>query len=72
MPDKFESRERLAQKIDWEGGNWSALEYGITADMMPEGDTELEEAWRTLQETFAAAEAAWKVVDALLPEGWEG
>ncbi len=68
MSDKYESREAVADKIAWEGGNWEALEYGIRAKDMPEGDTELAEAWQKLDEAYAATEAAWSTVEALLPE----
>lgn len=69
---KFESREALAQKIGWEGGLDMAMDYGITTEMLPEGDTELLEAWTPMQEAWDAyAEAAVKV-RALLPEDFEG
>lgn len=65
---RFESREALAGKIAWEGGNWAALEYGIDADDMPEGDEELTAAWAALDQAFKQAGDAWDVVEALLPE----
>ena len=65
---RFENRERLAQKIAWEGGLDMAMDYGITTEMLPEGDTELLEAWAPMQEAWDAyAEAAVKVRE-LLPE----
>lgn len=58
MSDRFEDREALAAKIEWEGGVLEALDYGITTEMMPEGDTELAGAWAKL-------EAAWKQLSPL-------
>ena len=58
MADRFESRAALAGKIEWEGGLMEALDYGITAGHMPEGDAELTAAW-------GALEAAFKVMDPL-------
>jgi hypothetical protein len=52
---RFANREELAAKIEWEGGFPDALDYGIKAADMPEGDTELAEAW-------SALEAAWNAV----------
>jgi hypothetical protein len=67
VSDRYQDRQTLADKIAWEGGNWDALEYGIRASQMPEGDTELEAAWAVLDAAFAEAEAAWERVSALLP-----
>lgn len=53
---RFENREELAGKIDWEGGLWSALEYGIRAADLPEGDLELLDAWIELQSHFDSAQ----------------
>ena len=58
MSDRFKSRDDLAGKIEWEGGVIESLDYGITTDMMPEGDAELTEAWGKL-------EAAWKQLSPL-------
>ena len=58
MSDRFTSREHLAAKIEWEGGILEALDYGIRTGDMPEGDTELAEAWEKL-------EAAWKQLNPL-------
>jgi hypothetical protein len=68
MSDRYEDRQAVADKIAWEGGNWSALEYGIHASAMPEGDIELEAAWAALDSAFVEAEHAWQRVRALLPE----
>ena len=57
MSERFESREALAAKVSWEGGIYEALDYGIRADEMPEGDEELTAAWTAMQEAFAAFEA---------------
>lgn len=68
QPERFESRAALAAKIDWEGGIHEAVDYGITVDMMPEGDDVLAEAWRELASAYAQFDAAASVVSGLLPE----
>ncbi len=50
--DRFTSREDLAAKIEWEGGILEAVDYGITTEMMPEGDAELTEAWNKLATAY--------------------
>lgn len=42
----------LAQKIRWEGGLWSALEYGIKPDDI--ADPELAALWRDLEKGYRA------------------
>lgn len=63
---RFENREELAGKIDWEGGLWSALEYGISAEDMPEGDSDLMEAWAELERHWKAASKAANVIYEML------
>ncbi|MGV2385396.1 MAG UNVERIFIED_CONTAM: hypothetical protein LOD86_09040, partial [Thermobifida fusca] len=56
----YQTREQVAEKVDWEGGIPEALEYGLTVDDMPAGDEELRAAWGRLEaahQPFAAAEA---------------
>lgn len=67
MPEQT-TRADIAAKIDWEGGIWDALEYGLKTDDMPDGDTELRSAWADLRSAFAVAEEAAGRVDALLPD----
>lgn len=38
----------LAQKIRWEGGLWSALDYGIKAEDIE--DPSLSDLWRRLED----------------------
>lgn len=40
----------LAQKVRWEGGLWSALEYGITADDI--ANPELAALWARLERSY--------------------
>lgn len=68
QPDRFESRAALAGKIEWEGGLMEALDYGITTEMMPEGDTELTEAWSKLEASFKETAKLAEVVTKLLPD----
>jgi hypothetical protein len=68
MSDRFESRAALAGKIEWEGGLMDALDYGITTEMMPEGDAELTGAWSKLEASFKATAKLADVVQGLLPD----
>ena len=65
---RFESREELAGKIMWEGGIAQSLEYGIKASDMPEGDSELEQAWLVMQHAWDLFESRSQEVMELLPE----
>jgi hypothetical protein len=51
VSETYTSRVDLAAKVDWEGGIFGALEYGITSDMMP--DEELREYWADLERRYA-------------------
>lgn len=50
------SYDELLGKIEWEGGIEGALEYGITADMVPEP---LKARWEALQESYRAFQDIW-------------
>jgi hypothetical protein len=69
MSNRFESRTDLAAKIEWEGGIRDALDYGIHAADMPEGDEELTAAWSALEAAHKALQPLEKAVEDLLPEG---
>ena len=66
MSDRFGSRAALRGKIDWEGGIIEALDYGIDTHDMPEGDTELAEAWGKLATAYRALAPLTDAVDKLL------
>lgn len=68
MSDRFADRAAVAGNIAWEGGIWGALEYGIKAEDMPEGDPVLQARWANLRDAFKQAQLAWKEVQELLPE----
>jgi hypothetical protein len=68
MSDRFKSRAALAGKIEWEGGLMESLDYGITTQMMPEGDTELTGAWAKLEVSFREASRLADAVEKLLAE----
>ncbi len=40
---KYKTRDDVAAKVEWEGGLFDAMEYGIDVDDMP--DEELRIAW---------------------------
>lgn len=66
--EAFGSREELASKIHWEGGVLDALEYGVHAEAMPDGDTELANAWAALDLAWEELQAPLERVYALLPD----
>ena len=68
MSDRFEDREALAAKIEWEGGLMEALDYGIKTDDMPEGDTELTEAWAKLEASFRETSRLAHAVEKLIED----
>lgn len=70
MADRFESREAVAGKIEWEGGLTESLDYGIKAADMPEGDAELAQAWEALDAAWGALQAPLERVAALLGMDW--
>jgi hypothetical protein len=65
---RYDSRKHLANKIDWEGGLMESLDYGIRSEDMPDGDTELTEAWQLLETSYWATAQLARRVQALLPE----
>ena len=67
MSDRFKSRADLAGKIEWHGGIMAALPFGIMTDDMPEGDTELAEAWAKLEASFRQTAALAEAVEVMLP-----
>jgi hypothetical protein len=68
MSDRFEDREELANKIEWEGGIIDALDYGIKTENMPEGDTELAEAWGKLEAAYHELTPLTDAVEKLLED----
>lgn len=66
MSEKFADRAAVAEKVDWEGGITEALEYGIKAADMPEGDAELTAAWQALEDAFTALQPLAAAVGDLL------
>lgn len=68
MSNRFEFRSDLASKIEWEGGIFEALDYGIKAEDMPEGDTELTAAWTELRAAYDRAAKLAEKVEALLED----
>ena len=66
MSNRFGSREDLAAKIEWEGGILEAVDYGIKAADMPEGDAELAEAWGKLEASFGETSKLADAVEKLL------
>lgn len=66
MTDRYPDRESVAAKIEWEGGIAAALDYGIHAGDMPEGDTALAAAWQRLEAAYAVFDLLAGDVQALL------
>jgi hypothetical protein len=43
----------FVEKIDWEGGVWDALLWGLRADMLDDPDSRLGRAWSKLEKFYA-------------------
>jgi hypothetical protein len=66
---KYETRQELANKIDWEGGIFDMIfGYGLYLDDLPEGDKELLAALSNLKILQPGFEAAVARLEKLLPE----
>ena len=63
---QLNSRADVYRKVSWEGGLTAALEYGLTADDMPEGDDELREQWTKMRETWLIAVEHFSRVENIL------
>lgn len=63
---KFETREDVRNKVEWEGGLPDALEYGIRSADLPEDDQELIGAWEEMEEAFSVFQSTQFVVEDLL------
>lgn len=68
MSDRFESRAAVRAKIEWEGGIMEVLDYGITTTDLPEGDTELTEAWDKLATAYHEMTPLVDAVEKLLAD----
>lgn len=64
----YESREDVFDKIDWEGGYESVLEYGLHATDMPKDDHGLHNAWMELEDAYRVYAEKRQVVEDLLDE----
>jgi hypothetical protein len=62
----YATREEVRGKVEWEGGLTAALDYGLDTGDMPEGDTELREAWDKLATAYKALAPLSRAVDDLL------
>lgn len=62
----MKTRDEVREKVAWEGGLAAALEYGLTEEDMPEGDSELRKAWRRLRNAFLVAEELGQDVERLI------
>jgi hypothetical protein len=62
----LKSRHEVAAKVEWEGGLVAALELGLRADDMPEGDMELREAWKRMRMAWELAVVLGSDVERML------
>jgi len=65
---RYPSLIAFAGKVDWEGGVYAALEYGLSADELPEGHPELEALWREMENKYDELEELIAKVNGWLPE----
>lgn len=70
MPEPM-TDEEFINKIGWEGGVISALEYGLKASDLSNLDGELAKAWGELEKKWRKLQPKIDKVEALLPdEDW--
>lgn len=48
----MENRHEVVAALEWEGGIWGCLEYGITPDQMPDDETKM--LWSKLYGNYLA------------------
>lgn len=58
------SRERLAQKVAWEGGAFEALRYGLRSRQI--ADPELAQMWRNMESLYEQISPIARRIDLLL------
>ena len=58
------TRAELAAKVEYEGGTFAALEYGIRSDDI--ADPEIAALWRDLEERYQALSPICQKIDSLL------
>lgn len=69
MSRRYESRQDLANKIDYEGGLEAFLEYGFDpSGDIPKGDDELEDLASTMMYRWREYQEAAGYFTALLPD----
>lgn len=64
----YRNREDVFGKVDWEGGIDEVQRYGLSAEDLPQYDTELIEAWKAMAAAWAVYEPLSRVVTDLLEE----
>jgi hypothetical protein len=70
--DRYESRFDVWGKVDNEGGIYDAIvNYGIKAADMPAGDTELERAWRELEDAFQTLQPLVNHIESMLNDAYD-
>jgi hypothetical protein len=63
---KFDTREDLAAKIEWEGGIEEAFSYGIKHIDMP--DPEIKAAWARAEIAYEAFSKVVREIEGMLPD----
>jgi hypothetical protein len=59
---------QFINKIEWEGGIVSALEYGLKADDLADKNSELYARWAVLEQKWASFQKLIPGIESLLPE----
>lgn len=61
--------EDFLAKVDWEGGIDAALDYGLSAsDIEDDDDSELREAWETLERLRDQGDEARRLIEQRLED----
>jgi gamma-glutamyl:cysteine ligase YbdK (ATP-grasp superfamily) len=67
MTAKMSPNEFVA-KLDWEGGIFAALEYGLKASHLEDKDSDLAVAWDALEKKWEALQPDLTAVDVALTD----
>lgn len=75
MTNKYMTVEEFSSKVEWEGGIFGALEYGLHADQLDSEDsasTELRKAWADLESAYNELRPFVGMVESILEKIDEG
>lgn len=64
------NEERFASKVEYEGGIFDALDYGLRSTDLDDQDSDLAVAWEALEKAFDNMRPALAEVERILEDLW--